>query len=216
MHPRMPLAFLATRTHCQLMVILSSTSTPRSLSTELLSYESIPNLYWCMGLFLPRCSTLHLPWLNYIRFLSAQLSSLSRSHRMAAAFRCISHSSQFCVISKLAECKLELFIQVIDEEVKQDWAQYWPLRDTTCYQPPTRLSAADDHSLSSALQPVLYPLLWQGVGLHDPQRSLPTPNIVWFCDSVLCEKTFQVENTPRLSGSFDAVTSFLIFMEISL
>jgi len=27
-------------------------------------------------------------------------------------------------------------------------------------------------------------LLWQGVGLGDPQRSLPTPTILWFCDSV--------------------------------
>ena len=25
-------------------------------------------------------------------------------------------------------------------------------------------------------------LLWQGFGLDDPQRSLPTPTILWFCD----------------------------------
>jgi len=36
---------------------------------------------------------------------------------------------------------------------------------------------------------VLCSLLWvtllgQGVGLGDPQRSLPTPTILWFCDSV--------------------------------
>ncbi|KFR14664.1 Sterol regulatory element-binding protein cleavage-activating protein, partial [Opisthocomus hoazin] len=36
-----------------------------------------PSLDWCLGLFLPRCRTLHLPWLNFIRFLSAQLPSLS-------------------------------------------------------------------------------------------------------------------------------------------
>jgi len=28
-------------------------------------------------------------------------------------------------------------------------------------------------------------LLWQGVGLGDPQRSLPTPNMLGFCDVVL-------------------------------
>jgi len=28
-------------------------------------------------------------------------------------------------------------------------------------------------------------LLRQGVGLGDPQRSLPTPTILWFCDSVI-------------------------------
>jgi len=38
------------------------------------------------------------------------------------------------------------------------------------------------------LAAVLCSLLWvtllgQGVGLGDPQRSLPTPNILWFCDS---------------------------------
>ena len=53
MHPRIPLAFLAARAHCWLMVNLSSTSTPRSLSTELLSSRSAPSLYWCLGLFLP-------------------------------------------------------------------------------------------------------------------------------------------------------------------
>jgi len=36
MHPRIPLAFLAARAHCWLMVTLSSTRTPRSLSAELL------------------------------------------------------------------------------------------------------------------------------------------------------------------------------------
>ena len=84
MHPRMPLAFLAARAHCWLMVNLLSTRTPRSLSTELLSSRSTPSLYWCMGLFLPRCRTLNFPLLNLIRFLSAQLSSLSRSRSKAA------------------------------------------------------------------------------------------------------------------------------------
>jgi len=37
------------------------------------------------------------------------------------------------------------------------------------------------------LDKVLCSLLWvtllgQGVGLGDPQRSLPTPNMLWFCD----------------------------------
>ena len=67
MHPRIPLAFLAARAHCWLMVNLSSTSTPRSLSAELLSSSSTPSLYWCMRLFLPRCRTLRLPLLNLIR-----------------------------------------------------------------------------------------------------------------------------------------------------
>jgi len=39
------------------------------------------------------------------------------------------------------------------------------------------------------LDTVLCSLLWvtllgQGVGLDDPQRALPTPTILWFCDSM--------------------------------
>jgi len=30
-----------------------------------------------------------------------------------------------------------------------------------------------------------WPCFGRGVGLGDPQRSLPTPNILWFCDSVM-------------------------------
>jgi len=40
----------------------------------------------------------------------------------STAFWCIYHTSQF-VISKLAEGTLCPFIQVIDEEVEQDWAE---------------------------------------------------------------------------------------------
>ncbi|XP_068782109.1 uncharacterized protein [Struthio camelus] len=78
MHPRRPLAFLAARAHCCLMLNLS-TRTPRSFSAELLSSRSAPSLDWCLGFFLPTCRTLPLPWWNFMRFLSAQLSSLSRS-----------------------------------------------------------------------------------------------------------------------------------------
>jgi len=41
----------------------------------------------------------------------------------SAACWCIHHSSQFSIIRKLAEGALQFFIQVIDEEVEQDWAQ---------------------------------------------------------------------------------------------
>ena len=79
--------------------------TYRSLSSELLSSRSAPNLYWCAWLFLPRCRTLHLLLLNLERFLSAQVSSLSSS------CYCISHSSQLSII-----CRLAPFIQVADED----------------------------------------------------------------------------------------------------
>ena len=47
MHPRIPLAFLAARAHCWLMVNLSSTRTPRFLSAECFPTQ-FPNrtLWW--------------------------------------------------------------------------------------------------------------------------------------------------------------------------
>ena len=67
MHPRIPLAFMATRAHCWLMANLSFTRTPRSFSAELLSSRSAANLYWCIL----RCKIPHLLLLNLIRFLLA-------------------------------------------------------------------------------------------------------------------------------------------------
>jgi len=84
MYPRIPLAALAARAHCWLMVKLLSTRTPTSLSAELSSIRYARSLYWCIGLFLMRCRTLHLPLLSLIRFLSAQHPSLSRSRWIAA------------------------------------------------------------------------------------------------------------------------------------
>ena len=69
MHPRIPLAFLAARAHCWLMVNLLSTRTPRSLSAELLYSRSTPSLYWCMGLFLPMCRTLQIKDLARFQWL---------------------------------------------------------------------------------------------------------------------------------------------------
>ena len=45
LHPKIPLAFLATRAHCWLMANLMSTRTCRSFSTELPSSRSSPYLY---------------------------------------------------------------------------------------------------------------------------------------------------------------------------
>ena len=41
-----------------------------------------------------------------------------------------------------------------------------------------------------------WPCFGRGVGLDDPQRSLPTPTILWFCDSVpvgkITQQTFYI------------------------
>ena len=42
----------------------------------------------------------------------------------STALRCVSHSSQLCIISKLAEGGLYPFLQVVDEDAEQDWTQH--------------------------------------------------------------------------------------------
>ena len=48
-----------------------------------------------------------------------------------------------------------------------------------------------------------WPCFGTGVGLDDPQRSLPSPTILWFCDSVNCQLTCRWQNwcSKRLTGS---------------
>lgn len=48
---------------------------------------------------------------------------------------------EFCVINKLAQSTLCPIILMINEDVKQDWTQYWPLGCTASYRPSTRLHA---------------------------------------------------------------------------
>lgn len=67
----------------------------------------------------------HLPLLNFKGFLCAHFSSLSRCFWMAAQhYGVVNHSSQFCIITRLAEEECYPFIQIIDENVKQYWTQY--------------------------------------------------------------------------------------------
>lgn len=57
--------------------MLMATWNPRSFSAMMLSS-------WCPVLFHPTCRTLHIPLLNFMRFLSSPFSSLSSSLWMAA------------------------------------------------------------------------------------------------------------------------------------
>lgn len=71
---------------------LLATRTPTSLLAALLSTWVAHRMYWYLGLFLPRCRTLHSHLLHSMRFLSAHFLSLSRSFYMAAwpGFTCFS------------------------------------------------------------------------------------------------------------------------------
>lgn len=92
-----------------------------------------------MGLFLPRCRTLHFSFLNK-RYVSVHFSSLPRSLRMAAH---ISFSSQFYISYKPAEGTLCPNVQVINEDIQQCWAQYWPLGYTTIDSSPAGFCDTD-------------------------------------------------------------------------
>ena len=70
-------------------------------------------------------------------------SGLSSSCPSSTAFRCISSSSQICVISKLAEGAFYPLIQITNEDVEQDQIQYQSPGNTTTYRCPTRLCTAE-------------------------------------------------------------------------
>ena len=64
------------------------------------------------------------------------------------AFRCISHSSQLCIISKLAESALCPFIQFINEDVKNKRSDPVPMPLKTTLglaNPQWALSLLDEH-----------------------------------------------------------------------
>jgi len=78
-------------------------------------------IYWCMGLFLSRCRSLHFPLLNFKRasfspFLQPVQVLLDDSMMIWH----VSHSSQIDVVSKLAEGMLCPIIPIINEEVEKD------------------------------------------------------------------------------------------------
>ncbi|KAK4829013.1 hypothetical protein QYF61_001769 [Mycteria americana] len=53
------------------------------------------------------------------------------------SLRCVNCSTQLGVVCKLAEGALDPTVYVIDEDIKQYWSQYGPLRDTTCHRSPS-------------------------------------------------------------------------------
>ncbi|PKU43757.1 hypothetical protein llap_5947 [Limosa lapponica baueri] len=74
------------------------------------------------------------------------------------SLQCVSRTTQFGVISKLAEGALYLTLHVSDKGVKQHWSQYKLLRNAICHWFPHGYLAADHKSLSAAIQPIPYPL----------------------------------------------------------
>ncbi|PKU41419.1 hypothetical protein llap_8284 [Limosa lapponica baueri] len=123
-HPRMPLAFLASRARCWLMVILLSTRTPRSFFHRAVLQRVSPQPVLVHGVIPPQVQH---PTLARVEFhqipLCPALQPVQFSLYGSTAFWCVSHTSQFCTISKLAEGTLHPFIQVIDGYIEEDWTQ---------------------------------------------------------------------------------------------
>ena len=76
---RILLAFWAASAHCWFTLIFLSARTPNSVSAGLPSKNSSPSLYAYLGLCRPKCKTLYLVLLNFLRFTWAHYSRLCRS-----------------------------------------------------------------------------------------------------------------------------------------
>lgn len=138
MQPSLLLAFLVARAHCWLMFNLVATRTPKSFSVNLLPSWVSPNMYRCMGFFLPRCRTLFFSSLNFTGFMPAHLFSLSGS-------------------LKFTEGALYPIVQIDKEDAKQGWTQYLPLGYSAHHWPPTRLCTTYYHPLGPSIQAVFSP-----------------------------------------------------------
>ena len=115
LHPRKPWAFSATR-H-----VTGSQRTFMSFSAKLLYSQEAPSMYWCLGLFRPCCRTLHFPFLNFMKFLSAHFSILLRSLWMAAWPFGLSVAPLSLVWSaNLMKVVLYPTIQIINEVVNEN------------------------------------------------------------------------------------------------
>ena len=146
MHPRIPLAFLATRAHCWLLVNLLSTRTPRSLSTELFSNRSALSLYWCNGLFLPR-------WRNTCPCWTSSSSSLPNSPACPGITEW-QHSLLVYPPLLPVLCHQQTWWMYTLTLHPDHWWRSWPRLGqvlTPSYRPPTRFSTADGNPQSFAI-----------------------------------------------------------------
>lgn len=112
-----------------------------------------------MGLFLPVCRTQHF-LLNFMSFfVIPPLLTVRVLLDGCVAFGWVCRSLQFCVISRFTESALYPTVWIVTEEFKWAWAQYWPLRHSACYWPPTtRLCTTEHYPVDLAIQAVFTPL----------------------------------------------------------
>lgn len=124
-----------------------STGTPRSSSEKHTSWwpwrQTASSIQWCLGLFLARCRTLHLPFLNFKIFLSVQSSSLFRSYSeglyIPAGDQPLHHFLSSSILPRrnlpLHPSHWRVSKTILDQDQ--------PLRGSTSYNPPARHRATE-------------------------------------------------------------------------
>lgn len=132
--------------HCWFVVSLVPPRIPGSFSAKLLSSWWSPRHYGCLGLFLPKCRTLHFPLFNFMRFSSALFSNVSQTPWMTASPSRVptTRVTQFCILCELAECALCSSVQAVSEEY---WHLLLPIGHSARDLPLTGLHTADHHLL---------------------------------------------------------------------
>ncbi|KAK4828525.1 hypothetical protein QYF61_026947 [Mycteria americana] len=111
----------------------------------------IPQPVLILGVAHTQVQDLALGPVELMRFTWAHFLSLSRPLHANCTI-------QLGVVSKLVEGALDPTVYVIDEDIKQYWSQYGPLRDTTCHQYPSEHGAVDHYPLDATIQSIPHPL----------------------------------------------------------
>lgn len=130
MQPRIQLGIWVVRAHCWFLSSFTYTSTTKTFLAELHPMLSPPNLYWQWELLnMGDSRAISCNWIcSYSTGPTASAClGLFGSHPVPQ--RC--WPNQHGVICKLADCTLDPRVDVIDENIKEHWSQYWCLRDTT-------------------------------------------------------------------------------------
>lgn len=127
--------------HCQLDIYQN----PTGLLQNYFPARQLPACACSLDYPPSRWRTLHSSLLNSMRFFPTHFTSLFRTLQMTAQPWTISHSSQFCIICKLARGALSPYPKLF-------WAQYQPLGYNTHDWPPTGLCAFDHNHFYLAVQ----------------------------------------------------------------
>lgn len=120
------------RAHCWVVSSLLFTRTPRAFSPNLPSIQSAPTLVNMITLLQVEDS--HFVFSNLIALLFAHFSSPCRYTGW------IRHSFQFSIIWMLCAT-----LQIINEDIKPYWPQYFPLEHATGDWPPAQHYTTDDN-----------------------------------------------------------------------